>query len=192
VKSTAGGFRQLDQDKQMIAPGNLLISHPHWADDEFIDSVLLITEHTPYSTVALQLNKPIFTTLQDLVLKQGFECNITDTAYKGGSFNPGALIMLHDNSWYSSNTMPINKKWSISSDHFMIDKLADGNTPRQFRCMLGVSGWEPGQLENELMGSKPRWMILKSPPESLIMAKYNEQYQLAINQVSKYLTAQYF
>lgn len=176
----------------MIKPGNLLISHPHWAQDNFVDSVLLITEHTPHSTIALQLNKPTFTTIRELISQEGYECDINDTTYKGGSFNPGALIMLHDNSWYSSNTMPINQKWSISSDHFMLEKIATGNVPFNFRCMLGVTGWEPDELQQEMQGPRPNWLILKSPSSSLVMAKYNEQYQLAVNQISKDLTAQFF
>lgn len=176
----------------MIRPGSLLISHPHWARDDFIDSILFITEHTPHSTVALQLNKPTNTGIRELVEQQGYSTHLNDLVYRGGDYNSTALIMLHESSWFSSNTMPVNSDWSISSDHFMIEKLCEGNLPLEYRCVIGISGWEPGELDRELNSKKPKWLLLKNPPLELITAKYNEQYQLAVNLVSQRLTAQYF
>jgi putative transcriptional regulator len=161
-----------------VKPGDLLVSHPHWSDTE---RVCLITERTHASTVALELNTPANLTFAELVLEQGYAVSLDEAVYHGGDYNTHSLILLHDSNWYSSNTMPVNSEWSISSDYHMIDKLADGNTPDDFRVMIGISAWAERDLDQELAAKRSPWLVLKQPNRSLIMSDPEDQYTLALD-----------
>lgn len=166
----------------MIKPGDLLISHPRWGSS--VRSVCFITEHTRHSTVALQINQPANVTLRELVLTKGYDSVDDQMVYSGGEFSPGALIMLHDRDWYSANTMPVTNDWSISSDYHMLDKIVEGNTPTLYRYVMGLTAWEPRELEKDLRSSQPRWILLNDPDPELIMADAENQYALAIHAAS--------
>lgn len=166
----------------MIKPGDLIISHPRWGSK--VNSVCFITEHTRYSTVALQINQPAKVTLRELVFTKGYDCAEDQMVYSGGKFSPGALIMLHDRDWYSANTMPVTSDWSISSDYHMLDKIVEGNTPTLYRYVMGLTMWEPGALEKDLRSDRPCWMLLNDPDPKLVMAEPDNQYALAIHAAS--------
>jgi len=173
----------------MIEPGDCIISHPRWNASE---TVSIITEVNSQSTVALMLNAPARVTLSELVMHKGYEITFDCEVYTGGTINSSAMILLHDSNWYSSNTMPVNSQWSISSDYFMIDKLAYDNTPTHFRPILGVSAWEAGELEQQCGGERPRWLILKQPGSDLVIADHKIQYQKALEHVSAQTVNQWF
>ena len=67
--------------------------------------------------------------LRKLMEHHGVEWPIDSTVYIGGPVNNGALVMLHTDEWYSSNTMSVDKTFAVSSDGFMLEKLEDGNAP---------------------------------------------------------------
>ena len=165
----------------MIAPGDIVISHPRWGEGE---RVCFVTEHTRLSTVALQLNTPTEVTFKDLAASKGYNCVEDQPVYRGGDYNRSALIMLHDGDWYSANTMPINSNWSISSDYHMLEKVIMGNTPHNYRYMLGITAWAPQGLERELTAERPTWLILNEPDIDLVLADPKKQYDLAIEAVS--------
>lgn len=173
----------------MIEPGDIVISHPRWGEGE---RVCFITEHTRYSTVALQLNQPSSVTFRELALSKGYDVAEDQPVYKGGDYNKAALIMLHDGGWYSSNTMPVNSSWSISSDLHMLGKIIAGNTPRSYRYVMGITAWPPHSLERELAQEKPLWLVLNEPDLDLVLADPAQQYDLALEAVSSGFWRTYF
>jgi len=173
----------------MFKQGDLLIAHPHWNPS---CQVCLITEVNSVSTMALTLNLPHEYTLDQLVVSDTTSLMYTDPVYRGGDNNPTALIMLHDGDWYSSNTMPVNSHWSISSDMTMLEKMADGNTPKDYRALLGVSAWDTDDLQHRVSSSRPEWLVLEDPKPSLVMADCDEQYDLALSEYTQSLSHSLF
>jgi putative AlgH/UPF0301 family transcriptional regulator len=168
-----------------VRAGDCVISHPRWSDEE---TVIFITEHTKMSTVGLQLNRRSEHTFESL----GISGLMTDTVFEGGEANPGALIMLHTTEWYSSNTMPINEKWSISSDHHMLEKIADGNMPIDFRCCMGISYWQPNELDLIVKDPKSPWLVVKQPGPELVMSNPEDQWANAIKMLSSNIWDEFF
>jgi len=162
----------------MFKQGDLLIAHPHW---NTLQEVCLITEVNTVSTMALTLNLPHEYTLDQLVVADAQSLMFTDTVYKGGDNNPTALIMLHDGDWYSSNTMPVNTDWSISSDITMLEKMATGNIPTDYRALLGVSAWDTDDLKHLVSSARAQWLVLEDPQPSLVMADCEHHYDLALS-----------
>lgn len=165
-----------------VEPGDCLVSHPHWNPQE---RLLFVTEHHHKSTVALELNTPSEHTVDQLQMMNNTTVPLTDTVYLGGDFNTHSLVLLHDSNWYSSNTMPINSQWSITSDRVMLEKLEMGQTPDFYRVLLGISAWMPKEIDQELASSRPQWLVLKQPTWQLVMADCDEQYQLAIDELAQ-------
>jgi len=173
----------------LIKPGDIVISHPRWGEHR---RVCFVTEHTAYSTVALQLNSPLTVTFRELAASKGHDCAEDQPVYRGGDYNRSALIMLHDNAWFSANTMQINSEWSISSDYHMLEKAVAGNTPHNYRYILGITAWPPRSLERELTAERPTWLLLTQPDTELITAEPERQYDLALEAVSSGFWRSYF
>ncbi len=172
----------------MIQQGSILISHPRWGEGQ---RVCFVTEHTRYSTVALEINRPMNLQFRELAAQKGYDCADPELVYRGGDYNRSALIMLHDSNWYSSNTMAVDDRWSISSDLHMLEKVCGGNTPTLYRYVIGITAWPPHSLERELTGAKPTWLVLNDPDPDLIVADPEQQYDLALSCVGEKFWSQF-
>lgn len=151
-----------------IRAGSLLIAHPVHADRKNAKHVVYVTESTSSSTMGITLNNLSRYDLKQLMAEKGIDWYGDSEVYIGGDYNTTALVMLHSNEWYSSNTMPIDSSLSISSDDLMIEKMEIGNTPEWYRLFIGCKGWTPQQLALELKSSKPKWLLLAKPSQVLI------------------------
>ena len=172
----------------MIKPGTLLIAHPDLDDEFFQFSTVLITEDHQHGTTGLCINK-----LNDMSLSEAAglqDWASTEELYTGGPVNARALIMIHSADWYSSNTMPVNTEFSISSDQLMTEKIAMGNDPRNYRFVNGVSSWKPKQLSEEIAQGK--WLTMPAS-EAIVYGYTGEtQWKKAINNYAELAVAQYF
>ncbi len=175
-----------------IRTGSLLIANPAYAPREKKGKVVYITESTDYSTMGITLNAAEAYSLSNLLKQRGMDWPLTTFVSIGGEYSPNCMIMLHTNEWYSSNTMPVSNNLSISSDDFMLEKLRDGNTPDWYRLFMGTSGWSPQELESELRGSKPKWLLLPKPSEPLIQSKPTSIWYHAIEELSTDVFNSYF
>ena len=175
-----------------IRPGSLLIAHPVHADRENNKHVVYITESTSASTMGITLNNISRYDLKELMEQKGIEWYGDREVYIGGEYNPHALVMLHSDEWYSTNTMQVDQNLSISSDGLMVEKMEMGNTPDWYRLFVGCKGWEPTELAHELKSSKPKWLLLAHPDPSLIESKHEDTWTLAVMQCSQDLIDNYF
>lgn len=152
-----------------MKPGDLLISHPRW---EPTGRVCLITHVRKDYVLGLELNTP-----QGRVLE---EYGVEDTVHYGGPTAPKNLIMLHDSTWTSSDTIHLSEDWSVSSDELMLIKLEMGNTPQEYKLMLGQTVWDTRELADELISDKPSLLWVESAPYDLVMCDHLEMYDRAV------------
>lgn len=175
----------------MSRQGQLLVAHPNLGDNTFKHSVVYVTEDHEGGTVGLMLNRPTEYSLREIMHTKGLELAGTDrVVYKGGPVNPTAVVMLHTDDWYSSNTMVVQPGVAISSDNFMIEKLALENAPSSWRIVLGVSGWAPGQLDREI--DRGDWLQVATDPEILWGYDGEKQWRKSLDLCSQQMLAQYF
>ncbi len=174
----------------MIKAGQLLIAHPNMPKRSlFAGSVILITENSSRGTTGLIVNKTSGHKA-DVLLKDQAALEPNIEVYTGGPVNPGALIMLHSDEWYGSNTMQIPGGFAITSDMVMVQKLADGNTPDFWRLCVGMSGWMPGQLENEIRDET--WLTCEPEPSIIFEYTGRAQWRKALDLCATQAVAQYF
>jgi len=170
--------------------GKLLVSHPNLKDGSFMHSVIFLYQDNHNGAVGLVLNKPTVYRLDHFLLERGLDYLGLEVFYKGGPVNENAIVMLHDDDWYSSNTVQVGNGLAITSDLVMLEKIATGNTPNQWRLFTGVSAWAPGQLSLE-MKSANGWQIA-DPNDSIVFDQDGErQWNKAIQLCSQQLIDQY-
>lgn len=151
-----------------IREGGLLIAHPTNSHPNRVNQVIYITESNAINTTGLILNNPSTVDLAELLKLKGINWCNPDQLYIGGDHEPNAMVMLHSDEWYSSNTMQIDNYWSISSDTFMMEKLAMDNTPEWYRLFAGYEAWDAQDLEHQLRSVRPEWLLLAKPSQVLI------------------------
>lgn len=141
----------------MSRQGHLLIAHPNLPKgNPFYRTVIYIFSDNSAGTTGLILNKPTSYPVYKIFRGYGFSGDwILGQVYFGGPVTEHKLHLLHSSDWYSQSTVPVDENVSISSDSFMIEKLANGFGPREWRMTSGICAWQAGQLNLELQGKPP-------------------------------------
>jgi len=79
---------------------------------------------------------------------------------------------------------------AITSDIVMIKKLADGNSPDFWRLCVGLSGWMPGQLEDEI--KEETWLTCDPEPSIIFEYTGRAQWRKALDLCATQAVAHYF
>lgn len=169
----------------MNLAGTLLIAPPKLKNNFWYKSVIFLTEDHQNGSMGLILNKRSQMSVSDFTEQLGPRLNIPGFIYLGGPVNIKALTMLHSSEWECSNTMQVNKHFAISSAEELLVRLADGDAPRQFRLLLGLCGWAPKQLMEELKGTPPRdhsfsWLTSSADYEIVFENDLRHQWHSAV------------
>ena len=175
----------------MLAPGKILVAHPKLQSGIFKQSVILLTEHHDSGSVGFILNKPCQVDLNKIMRERGIDWPSTDVLYQGGPLNTSALVIVHTDDFSSSNTMYLPGGFAVSSDEFMLEKIAMDNRPNAFRFLTGICSWAPNQLDFEIKTQKS-WLTATPNDAMLFNSTGLKQWRRALNLVAAETTAQYF
>lgn len=184
MKARGKSARQEQASKLMFEPGCLLVADPTRAHPHDENAVILITESDQKKTAGIRLNLPDDRPFENIVRPEYIDSFPDKNVFLGGQVNPGALVMFHSNEWFSRNTMPLNEKWSISSDEFMLEKIAMGNAPSYFKMCLGFTVVSTLQVTQTIISKTPSWMILEDPSELVLTCDHLKMYDFAIAELS--------
>lgn len=146
--------------------GKLLISEPALRDFYFSRSVVLLTEHNDEEgTVGLILNKPIHLKLNEVVKE--FPHN-DFPLFLGGPVHPDRLFYLHTLGEKVSGSIEVISGLFWGGDIEKLMELIELNlvTPEQVRFFIGYSGWEPKQLDRELI--EKSWIVTQCCTKSIM------------------------
>ncbi|MBP7497199.1 MAG: YqgE/AlgH family protein [Bacteroidales bacterium] len=147
----------MEKKKLLPGTGRILISEPGLFDGYFSKSIVLLIEHLEAGTLGLIINKPLNKKLNDLLL----DSPETDVAvYIGGPVEKSNLFILHTlGDKLLSNSLHISDGiyWGGNFEEIygLIKEKKVNNT--NLRFYLGYSGWQAGQLENELKDNS--WIV---------------------------------
>ena len=161
-----------------------LVNMPHLNQDPiFGHSLIYICTHDRFGAMGLIINKPFNKNESKIILNEiGLEKNyINSDVYFGGPVSPDKGFVLHDNKRDEDGVLKISEIASISSSCKILTDINNGNGPQNYRLIMGYSGWQPGQLENEIENGD--WMLLPSSDNVIFNNEIKDQWSVAISKL---------
>lgn len=147
------------------AAGKFLISEPFMGDKNFSRSVVLICEHEQdLGTFGLVLNKELDMTLKEAVPELvGFDAPL----FFGGPVQQDTLHFIHKRKDLFEDCGVIQNGVYWSGDFDKLKYYLNGGQidNSEIRFFLGYSGWDDGQLQEEL--AEASWIISSGDEQSI-------------------------
>ena len=163
-----------------------LIAMPGMADGTFEGTVVYLCEHTENGALGLVINKPIDIKLKNLFEKVELKLDRHELGeqpvYFGGPVQTERGFVLHEKraagAVQYSSTMSIRGGLEMTTSKDVLEALADGSGPPKVLVTLGYSGWEAGQLEDEL--GRNGWLTVDADPAVIFDTPIEQRYNRAV------------
>ena len=170
---------KIEYNKVSPKKGRVLVSEPFLQDTYFKRSLVLLTEYSEAGAVGFVLNKPLEVKVNEVVTDFPFS---NEHVSIGGPVNTNSIHYLHTLGSLIPNAVHVigDIYWGGDFDFikhlFQMGEIKEG----QIRFFLGYSGWQAGQLENEL--EQNSWMITEVAPAA-IMNPNNKLWKNTLSQL---------
>ncbi len=168
-------------DSVSTLTNQLLIAMPGMLDPNFSTTVTLICEHNDDGALGIVVNRPLTLKLAGLFEQLDVDSSQPgsgeDPVYAGGPVGTERGFVLHDSDCSYENTLPVSDAISLTLSRDVIDALARGRGPRRSLVALGYAGWQPGQLEQEMLANS--WLNVPATPELVFETPYAERWNSA-------------
>ncbi len=163
-----------------------LIAMPGMRDENFAGSVVYLCEHTERGALGLVINKPIDIKLKNLFEKVELSLDREELAdqpvYFGGPVQTERGFVLHeklgDEGPYNS-TMSVPGGLEMTTSKDVLEALSSGAGPRKVLITLGYSGWQAGQLEDEI--GRNGWLTVDADPAVIFDTPIEQRYERALS-----------
>ncbi len=131
---------------------------PQLNDFNFTQSVVYISEYNDQGALGIIINKPLQQlTLSNVLEHLNIRLTVSDIGelpvLMGGPINQENGFILYEK--HSKNQQV---QLSVSTSKEKLEDIANSRGPDNFIVALGYSGWEAGQLEEEI--SRNNWLIV--------------------------------
>ncbi|MFW0094732.1 MAG: YqgE/AlgH family protein [Coxiella endosymbiont of Haemaphysalis qinghaiensis] len=135
-----------------------LVAMPQLNDFNFTKSVVYISEHDNKGALGIIVNKPLQQVTLDNVLEYlNIKLNISNIG-EHPVLMGGAIGQENGFIIYERQTKNEQAQLSISTSKETLEDIANNKGPDNFLIALGYSGWDAGQLEQEI--SRNDWLIV--------------------------------
>jgi len=147
-----------------VKTGSVLISEPFLRDPNFDRTVIIICKHNEEGSLGFVLNKPLELKLDEVA--KDFGENESDL-FSGGPVQGNTLHFLHKGLVDIEDSLEVapglfwggsfdDLKWKIRSGEILIEDV---------RFFLGYSGWDIGQLDEEIKHRS--WFVANLEDDSI-------------------------
>ena len=168
----------------MNLTGQIIVSMPSLEDERFYKTVIYICAHSSEGSMGIIINKKIdYDLYPDLLQQLGIDKPLNNKKLfirYGGPVESGRGFVLHSDDMMRKETLNIDKGVALTSTAEFFDDLSKGKGPKNCILALGYAGWQPGQLEHEIMRNS--WMSLSVDNSFLfddeVSRKWSQAYKL--------------
>jgi putative transcriptional regulator len=166
----------------MINPGSgvLLIAEPFLKDENFMRTVLLLCRHSEEGSFGFVLNKPYESSLEELFNDmEGIDMPV----YVGGPVQMDTVHYIHQYPDLIPDSQQITDEIFWGGDFATVKQLLQEGLldSTKIRFFIGYSGWEPGQLENEM--EEKSWLTTTSNRKLVFETCEEEMWKASLKQL---------
>lgn len=159
---------------------HFLIAMPTLEDPYFSNALVYVCEHSENGAMGVIVNRPIDMDLAGLFekidLKLEAEALSRLPVYFGGPVQLDRGFVLHRPPGKWQSTLHVNAEVGLTSSRDILAAVAGEGQPTDILVTLGYSGWDAGQLEDEL--AQNSWLTVPAradilfdlPPEERLPA----------------------
>jgi putative transcriptional regulator len=164
-----------------------LIAMPGMVDDTFRGTVVYLCEHTERGALGLVINRPIDIKLRNLFEKVDLALEREELAeqpvYFGGPVQTERGFVLHEKlgeggSPYNSTLEIPASGLEMTTSKDVLEAMAGGAGPKRVLVTLGYSGWQAGQLEDEI--GRNGWLTVGADPAIIFDTPIEQRYERAL------------
>lgn len=159
----------------------LLIAMPTMTDPSFSHTVIYVCEHSEEGSIGVIVNQGINVSMGEVFQQMNIECTDMSTTHKavllGGPVQQERGFVLHRpvGSWHTSIQTADDIGLTLSRD--ILEATAQGKGPIESIVTLGYTGWDAGQLENEI--AQNAWLNAPAEPHILFELPLKERWAAA-------------
>ena len=159
----------------------LLIAMPGMADPNFSTTVTLVCEHNDEGALGIVINRPSNMDLgglfQQLSVEDADQKIASAPVLDGGPVARERGFVLHTPSEEFESSVSVSNDIQLTLSRDVLDSLAAGTGPDRSVVALGYAGWEPGQLEAEMLQNT--WLTVPATPELIFDVPFEERWSSA-------------
>lgn len=158
--------------------GRLLLATPSLKDPNFSDGVILLCHHDEHGSMGLLVNRPqditVGSVLKDmhLIRNEGSEQAI----FEGGPVEPFRGFVLHDGWQVYDSTLVVTPEIHLTTSKDILEEIAHNAGPEHYLLILGYTGWDAGQLEDEI--NRNDWLVAPASNDLLFHAPAEARWML--------------
>ena len=163
-----------------------LIAMPGMVDETFARTVVYLCEHNEKGALGLVINKPIDIKLKNLFEKVELALDRHELGeqpvFFGGPVQTERGFVLHEkllegeSPFNSTLSVPGGLEMTTSKD--VLEAMAEGSGPAKVLVTLGYSGWQAGQLEDEI--GRNGWLNVNADPKVIFDTPVEKRYDTAL------------
>jgi putative transcriptional regulator len=177
----------MPEGTRMDLTNQFLIAMPGMADETFAGAVVYLCEHNEKGAVGLVINKPIDIKLRNLFEKVELSLDRSELAeqpvYFGGPVQTERGFVLHEKlgegGGHYSSTLSVPGGLDMTTSKDVLEAMSGGAGPKKVLITLGYSGWEAGQLEDEL--GRNGWLTVGADPKVIFDTPIEKRYERALS-----------
>jgi len=179
--------------------GRLLVAPPKMRDYRFAKSVIYMWKHDVSGAAGIIVNKPLSSPTFEAVCQEGeleYMLDISPKIHYGGPVMSNMVGVLHTLDFEIKSTNPVRDNLGFTLDRQAVEAIALGHPPANYFVTMGMSTWEPGQLEQEIAAEPPRketeaWLVLDYDFELVFNSSAKDMWEIALNQAVMQKTQQF-
>ena len=167
--------------------GMMLVATVQLRASLFEKAVILVCHHNEKGTMGLVVNQPL---AKDAAKRLFPELSLKHTIYFGGPVDISKGFLLHSGEkTYEESSLSVTDKLWLSSTAGILEDIHEGEGPEHVFIALGLAGWEPGQLEQEIKDNS--WLTLPANHEIIFEHHHGDKWLLTYQKlgVDPYLVA---
>jgi len=171
----------MDNSVETSLQHHFLIAMPTLSDSFFHQAVVYICEHDSQGAMGLIVNKPTQVLLPELL--SHLDVNNTAATIKkmpvlfGGPVQKGQGMVIHNSKEEWKTTLSLSDSLFLTTSIDILEKIGSEQGPEKSLITLGYSGWDAGQLEQEI--AENSWLTVAADEHLLFEIPADKRWKAA-------------